>query len=369
MKVLAYYLPQFHPVPENDRWWGKGFTEWTSVGKAKPLFKGHVQPKVPGELGYYDLRLPQVRQAQASLAESHGVSAFCYWHYWFGNGKRLLEKPFQEVLSSKTPDFPFCLAWANDSWRKKTWNSETRWNDKGLLVEQKYLGIEDHARHFRALSDAFKDRRYFRLDGKAVFVVYDPLGIPDCVDFLSLWKDLASKEAIGEFCFVGHTFEPSKVETIRKLGFDRVNLSLHHAPFPNPKKLVNKCLRHLKRRFLKKPAVVEYSKAVQYFNNDLNSREHVIPTLIPNWDHTPRSGARGRLFHDCTPEIFKLHARDILSSCKNKSESDQVVFIKSWNEWGEGNYMEPDILHGRAFLEALKDELELYDFEFSKKSS
>ena len=162
--TLAMFLPQFHRIKENDEWWGKGFTEWTNVGTAKPLFKGHNQPRVPTELGYYDLRLPEVREQQAELARESGVTAFCYWHYWFGNGKRLLERVFDEVLESGKPDFPFCLGWANHSWYTKEWNSDGSTKNK-LLIEQTYLGLEDAKMHFDYLLKAFRDPRYIKIDG------------------------------------------------------------------------------------------------------------------------------------------------------------------------------------------------------------
>lgn len=160
VKIIAYYLPQFHPCKQNNEWWGKGFTEWTNVAKAKPLFKGHYQPKIPSDLGFYDLRLPEVREEQVQLAREAGVYGFCYWHYWFGNGKRLLERPFEEVLESGKPDFPFCLGWANHSWYAKLWDKDTR-KDK-LLIEQKYLGKEDYVAHFMYALKAFKDKRYIK---------------------------------------------------------------------------------------------------------------------------------------------------------------------------------------------------------------
>lgn len=138
--VIAYYLPQYHPIPENDEWWGKGFTEWTNVAKAKPMFRGHYQPIVPADLGFYDLRVPEVREEQARLAQEAGIDAFCYWHYWFGNGKQLLERPLNEVVASGKPDFPFCIGWANHSWMKKSWNNQVSRFCQDLLIEQEYPG-------------------------------------------------------------------------------------------------------------------------------------------------------------------------------------------------------------------------------------
>ena len=166
-RVIAFYLPQFHPIPENDEWWMKGFTEWTNVGKARSLFPGHYQPKVPADLGYYDLRVPETRQAQADMAREYGIEGFCYWHYWFGNGKRLLERPFNEVLASGKPDFPFCLAWANESWKGFFHGVKT----KQALITQLYPGEDDYIAHFETVLPAFKDPRYITVDDKPVFMI------------------------------------------------------------------------------------------------------------------------------------------------------------------------------------------------------
>ena len=176
-RIIAYYLPQFHPIPENDAVWGKGFTEWTNVAKAKPLFRGHYQPRVPADLGFYDLRLEEVREQQAEMAKEAGVEGFCYWHYWFGNNKMLLERPFQEVLNSGRPDFPFCLAWANHDWTTKTWNRGKHIidaNDYVYIAKQEYNGDEDYIAHFNYCLPAFLDHRYITVDDKPVFFIFDP---------------------------------------------------------------------------------------------------------------------------------------------------------------------------------------------------
>ena len=195
-RIFALYLPQFHPFKENDEWWGKGFTEWTNVGKAKPLFRGHDQPRVPTELGYYDLRLPIVREQQAQMAREAGVTAFCYWHYWFGNGKRLLADVFQEVLETGKPDFPFCLAWANHTWRAVGCTAGV--TSKAVLMEQIYPGIEDAKSHFRLLLKAFRDKRYVKVDGKPYFFIFDPIALPqeyvDCFKKMSLEAGFPKKK-------------------------------------------------------------------------------------------------------------------------------------------------------------------------------
>ena len=219
-RVLAFYLPQFHPTPENDAWWGKGFTEWTNVGKAKPLFRGHYQPQVPADLGYYDLRVPETRVAQADMAREYGVEGFCYWHYWFGNGRRLLDRPFTEVLESGNPDFPFCLAWANHSWHGIYCGVKS----KDPLIEQTYNGLSDYEHHFYDVLPAFKDKRYITVDGKPFFLVFSPLEIPDPKEFIDCWQQLAIRNGLKGIHFVAHTYKAENIDLLLSRGFDAVNV-------------------------------------------------------------------------------------------------------------------------------------------------
>src|SRR5664280_2947039 len=220
-KIIAYYLPQFHPIPENDLWWGKGFTEWTNVGKAKPLYNGHYQPRIPADLGYYDLRVPEVREAQSELAKLYGIEGFCYWHYWFGHGKRLLERPFNEVLKSGKPDFPFCLSWANETWKGFSHGLKNR----NILIEQLYTGKDDYEAHFYEVLPALKDKRYMSIDGKPVFMIYMPHQLPDPRSFIDLWQNLSVKNGLDGMFFIAHLFQFEKIEETLKLGFDSVNLN------------------------------------------------------------------------------------------------------------------------------------------------
>src|SRR5882672_1192445 len=219
-RLIAFYLPQFHPIPENDEWWGKGFTEWTNTAKAKPLFSGHYQPHVPADLGFYDLRLPEAREAQARMAREYGVEAFCYYHYWFGSGRRLLERPFNEVLQSGKPDFPFCLCWANESWTGVWHGAQNK-----VLVQQTYPGREDAERHFQALLPAFLDERYVRVEGKPLFLVYSPEELTDPVGFTRLWRELAVRAGLPGIYFVGVENEPW---TPAQNGFDGATPRLLH---------------------------------------------------------------------------------------------------------------------------------------------
>lgn len=352
-KVIALYLPQFHPFKENDEWWGKGFTEWTNVVKAKPLFRGHYQPKIPADLGFYDLRMPEAREAQAELAKEAGIYGFCYWHYWFGNGKQLLELPFNEVIKSGKPDFPFCLAWANHSWYAKTWDPDVP--DK-LLIEQKYLGRNDHAQHFYSLLPAFKDSRYIRIDNKPIFMLFKPLKMPEVSDFISQWQDLAKANGLEGIFFIGQGVE-SEFEKILSLGFDAVNheeVNSIHARHS----LIVRFFKQLKRKLTNTPRCYDYLRAMRLMISPQDSHENIIPTICPNFDHTPRSGNRGLVYTNSTPERFKQHVRQIMDIVSKKEK--KYVFIKSWNEWGEGNYMEPDLKYGKGYIRALREVLDSY---------
>lgn len=349
-RVIAFYLPQFHPVPENDKWWGKGFTEWTNVGKARSLFPGHYQPKVPADLGYYDLRVPETRKAQADMAREYGIEGFCYWHYWFGNGKRLLERPFNEVMNSGEPDFPFCLAWANESWRGFYHGLKT----KDTLIDQLYPGEEDYIAHFNAVLPAFKDHRYITVDEKPLFMIYHPLDNQvEVKAFIELWRKLAVQNGLKGIYFVGQTYHlDTERVTLESMGFDAINVV----------RLFN--YEWKKRRLYRKarcwhnwfglPWIVSYEKASRFFVSAEDSDEDIIPTIIPNWDHSPRSGKQGVVLHRAEPEYFGQHVQDVMAHLKKKPLEHRLAFVKSWNEWAEGNYLEPDLRYGKKFLEIIK---------------
>jgi len=307
-KIIAFYLPQFHPIPENDAWWGKGFTEWTNVKKAKSLFWGHEQPKVPADLGYYDLRIPVVRQQQAKMAKEAGIDAFCYWHYWFGGGKKLLELPFNEVVSSGEPDFPFCLAWANHDWIMKTWNSDVPRSDSRILIKQDYPGEQDYINHFYNNLNAFQDKRYVRIEGKPFFLVYSPQDLPDAAQFIAVWNALAQKHNIRGFYFVAHARNTNNIRSYLDMGFDAVNFSPHRMPFRRMKTVYHK----IRRKIFRLPHIVHYAKAIKIFDDPVNAEARVIPTVIPNWDHTPRSGVNGVVMHKSNPELFRNHVNKVV---------------------------------------------------------
>jgi len=338
--AVAFHLPQFHPIPENDAWWGKGFTEWTNTAKATALFEGHYQPHVPADLGFYDLRLPEARAGQAALAAQYGINAFLYWHYWFGNGKRLLERPVQDIVRSGQPDFPFCLGWANQTWSGIWHGAPDR-----VLIRQDYPGEHDFRAHFEALLPAFADRRYFKVEGRNLFLVYNPSGLPDATAFTELWREMARAQGLPDFHFVEHG---SREWAGR--GFDSC---VANAPFID----FNEARAEV--RFhdpTSTPTVREYASYVRHMaDKELASCEH--PLAVHAWDNTPRSGGRGHVLHGSTPKLFEQHLDSLLDKIAQRPEQSRILFLKSWNEWAEGNHLEPDLKWGRGYLEALRNAL------------
>ena len=349
-KFYAFYLPQFHPIPENDEWYGKGFTEWRSVSLAKPLYPGHYQPHIPADLGFYDLRLKQTLLDQVEMAKEYGIDGFLYWHYWFGNGKQLLENPFKEIVKDKSISFKFAAAWGNASWDKKQWGAK---GQNKRLIEQQYLGARDYEAHFYSLIDAFKDERYIRIDNKLLFIIYQPLDSKEIGKMISVWRNLAEKEHLCGFYFVGHDLIGKNRKEILNRGFDAVYddnmLNVHHR-YPT----VMKVFFHILRTKFHIPTVFKYKNAIRYMVLEDDYQEDIIPVIVPNWDHAPRTGTYNIMFRDCKPEYFKELVKKAIHAVKSKPEEKQVVIVKSWNEWGEGNHMEPDLKYGRGYLEALK---------------
>ena len=388
-RVIAFYLPQYHPTPENDKFWGKGFTEWTNTAKAKPLFKGHHQPHIPADLGFYDLRMPEIREEQARLAREAGVEGFCYWHYWFGNGKQFLQEIFDEVVESGKPDFPFCVGWANHSWNNKNWvNTPSKQKDY-YIAEQTYPGKDDYIAHFYSLLNAFRDSRYIKVDGKLLFYIYAPLDIPDIKLFINTWQELSDKENLPGFYFIAleengsfadvkemyvtlkRNFHRKKVsafvdvkdrfQTIFALGINGINsrgLNIAHYRYDNPLMAFVKnvfrrfCLRMFDSAPIRK---YDYKVVSQCLFTEEDKNDNVYPTIIPNWDRSPRAGKRAIIWYNYKPEYFKRQVLKALDIIKQKPQEHRILFLMSWNEWGEGNYMEPDLEYGHGFLDALKE--------------
>lgn len=350
IRLIAYYLPQYHPIPENNSWWGSGFTEWINVVKAKPLFRGHYQPHIPADLGFYDLRVPETRAAQAEMAQNYRIEGFCYWHYWLGNGRMLLQRPFEEVLKSGEPNFPFCLGWANHSWTGIWFGAPNR-----TLAKQTYPGMEDHRKHFYYLLKAFKDPRYITVEKKPLLHIFRPYEIPDPKRVMDYWRELALKAGIKGLHIVGDGVEPDELEDF---GLDACTYSNHRLiedPYLAKYIFLRRLLRKYRNKF-HKPQVFSYKKAMNLFIRKGDRPNTEYPAIIPNWDSTPRLGWQGIVLHNSDPELFRIHVREVKSQMKTRPIERKIVFIKSWNEWAEGNHLEPDQKYGKAYLNVLKDE-------------
>lgn len=359
-RVIAMYLPQYHPIPLNDEWWGPGFTEWTNVATAKPLFRGHYQPRIPADLGFYDLRLPETREAQAKLAKEAGIEGFMYWHYWFGKGKRILERPFNEVLESGKPDFPFCLGWANHSWSKKTWTAKNEGDTKTKLLEQTYIP-EEFVNHFYDVLPAFKDKRYIKVDGKPFFLIYNILDMPDAKAFMDCWQKLAIENGLPGIHFVGnimgHAAEERKDEVFNSGVSATVLSNLFYGEINSVGKICT-YWQKFKTRILKLgPERYKYKNFIKAVHNDFEKRNDVYPVIYPQLDRTPRAGKDAVILTGSTPELFKQYVQDTLDIVKDKPFENRFIVINAWNEWGEGNYIEPDRKFGRAYLDALSSVL------------
>lgn len=342
-RLLAFYLPQFHPIPENDLWWGGGHTEWTSVRRARPGFAGHDQPRVPGELGYYDLRDPGAREAQAALAREHGIAGFCYYHYWF-EGRRLLERPFQEVLASGKPDFPFCLCWANENWTR-TWDG----GDDQVLLLQRY-GDDDDRAHIRALLPALRDPRYIRVGGRPLLLVYRTELLPDAARTAAIWREEARAGGVGDLHLARVEGFDASVDPTR-IGFDA---GVEFAP--DWRRLGRR--RLLTRRWGRENEVYRYDAMVR------RMLAKPVPTypwyrcVTPGFDNSPRRRVEATVLLGSTPEKYGRWLEAVASQARRAPVGDaRIVFVNAWNEWGEGNYLEPDGTWGRRYLEATRDAL------------
>lgn len=349
-RILAIYLPQFHPIPENDAWWGRGFTEWTNVTRARPLFREHYQPHLPADLGFYDLRVPEVREAQASLAAAHGIHGFCYYHYWF-KGKRLLERPFNEVLDSGRPDFPFCLCWANETWSRR-WLGE----EKEVLVAQDYSRDDDDA-HALWLMRAFGDPRYVRVAGRPVFLIYRPLDLPEPARTVEILRTTAARLGLPDPYLVGvdsHAYR----DRFEPLGFDntlRFHPQLGVLPrFQSDGPTLSRLRRNARQGVLSPSLkVYSYRQACQAMTETapIGSK---IPCVFVGWDNTPRRGAKGVIMVGSSPSDFGAELELALDRWRKSSPACDLLFVNAWNEWAEGNHLEPDQRYGLGFLERVR---------------
>lgn len=339
-KAIAFYLPQFHPVPENDAWWGRGFTEWTNVSKALPQFVGHDQPHLPGELGFYDLRIVDNMRRQAELAKLYGIYGFCFHHYWF-SGRRLLERPLDQLIANQDIDLPFCVCWANENWTRR-WDG----HDEDILLGQSYTQEDDLA-FIADLMPYLKDRRYITIEGRVVIVVYRPSLLPDCRRTLQVWRDYCIKQGLGDPFLVMVQFD---VEDPRELGFDAA------VEFP-PHKLARglRCVNDQVRIVNPSYAgyIVEYEELARSGETWPAEPYPLFKGVSPRWDNEARKPGRGYTFLGSSPARYERWLSSAATySREHPVRGESIVFLNAWNEWAEGAHLEPDRKYGYAYLDA-----------------
>gem|GEM_PF-178731 len=348
LKLIAFYLPQYHPIPENDAWWGKGFTEWMNVTKAYPNFTGHYQPHLPADLGYYDLRVPEVREAQAELAKKYGIYGFCYHHYWFG-GKRLLERPFNEVLRSGKPDFPFCLCWANENWTRR-WDGA----EENVLIAQQH-SPEDDLAFIRDIIPAFQDPRYIRINGKPLLIIYRVNLLPTPLQTVEIWQKEAYRNGIkGLYLVAAQSFG---ISNPLPFGFDA---AVEFPPHNARGMWINFTLDITNKDY--SGNIFDYSKvAANHILQDIpvETTYPLFHTVMPSWDNAARRQNKCHTFYNSSPESYYIWLKSVIDHTRNKHNKDeQIVFINAWNEWAEGCHLEPDMRYGHSYLEATRKALE-----------
>lgn len=371
MKIIAFYLPQFHNIPENDEWWGDGFTEWVNVKKAKPLFEGHEQPRIPLNNNYYNLLDDEVKIWQANLAKRYGIYGFCYYHYWF-DGKLLLEKPMEQMLANSQINIPFCICWANEPWTK-AWVGETK-----TLIPQKYGNKKEWKEHFDYLLPFFKDKRYILDEGKPLVVIYRPEIIEVLNEMLDYWKSLAIEAGFPGLKFAYQSAGMDEIPK-EKRNDSRFDYDIEFQPayaFTELNKNTLPLLRKLKKRvsdFVEKHTGktvrffgsgkiaalnrVDYDMAWQTILNTTPETDLRVPGAFVDWDNTPRHGDRGRVYVGKTPEKFTKYLTQQIVRAREVYHKD-MIFMYAWNEWAEGGYLEPDEKNGYAYLEGIKKALD-----------
>lgn len=365
MRTLCFYLPQYHPDPDNDRWWGKGFTDWRNVARARPRFAGHHQPRIPADLGFYDLRLADSRQAQADLARAYGITGFCYYHYWF-QGRRPLRAPLDAVLSSGEPDFPFCLCWANENWTR-AWDGL----DHELLLRQQYSEADDTA-HREWLAGVFADRRYLRIDGRPLFLVYRPDRIPNLAQWIERWRRQLQAKGLPDLylCAVNSGLVTMTDPELIAQGCDAtVDFQPNREDFPPPQGLRSRLYGRLQtwlpdRIYQALKLRVAANKRIDYRTmagklaaRDWPDQYRRFPCVFPSWDNSPRR-ASATIIQNTDPATYRQWLAAAVRQVRSYPQEEQLVFINAWNEWAEGCHLEPDLRSGHAFLDATRAALD-----------
>jgi lipopolysaccharide biosynthesis protein len=346
IRPIAIHLPQFHTIPENDEWWGKGFTEWTNVKKATPQFYGHYQPHVPLNDNYYDLSVNRVLCDQAEMAKEYGIHGFCFYHYWF-NGKKLLEKPLEQMLELGKPDFPFMLCWANENWTR-------RWDGgNGEILREQNYSLRDDKEHFEYFLPFFKDKRYIKVDGKPVLLIYRSELFPDINETALLWRKMAlDSDLSGLYLVLVESFIKNKNPL--ESGID-ASMDFHPSFVNVPDRIEPKSVlkRIFRRNGKTQPErdIYSYKEYVQkQIDTDSQTAYKRYPSIMPGWDNTARRKEKGWVFHNSSPRIYGKWMKYILNTFKPYSKEENFIFINAWNEWAEGNHLEPCIKWGNEYL-------------------
>lgn len=339
-RLIAFYLTQFHPIPENDAWWGKGFTEWTNVTKAKPLFDGHYQPHLPADLGFYDLRVRATRHEQIRLAKEFGIDGFCYHYYWF-SGTRLLNQPLDDMLADPKSDMPFCLSWANENWTRR-WDAA----DHEILIAQKYLP-DDDLNFIKSLIPFFSDSRYIRLEGIPLLIVYRPQHLPNASNTAKIWRNFCRSAGIGEI-HICAALTHGNVDHIQ-FGFDS------GVEFPPHNIQSNNIADEISFDSPFRGYVADYQDIAKTYLDKKYSNSNVFRGLFPSWDNTARTGDRGVVILNSSPDNYEYWLSESIARTVNDFPGkERLVFINAWNEWAEGCHLEPDRKSGNRYLEATK---------------
>ncbi|MBR4267262.1 MAG: glycoside hydrolase family 99-like domain-containing protein [Bacteroidales bacterium] len=340
IKIFALYLPQYHTIPENDKWWGMGFTEWTNVKKSKPLFKGHNQPRIPLNNNYYNLLDDNTFKWQIGLAKKYGIDGFCFYHYWF-NGKLLLEKPLENYLANKDLDFPFFFSWANEPWAR-TWDGQ----NKNVLMPQIYGGKDDIVNHFNYMLPFFKDFRYIKKDNKPVFVLYKANSITYLEEMIDIWTKMAKNNG-----FDGVFFIESLVGTQKEKYSQQTDACFYFEPMWSRIHFKDSLfLRLLRYCFWRNRS--SYERGMKKILNYEHINENRYAGFFVDWDNSPRKGKNGSIYLKSSPIIFEKY---LIEQVKKMQQNNcSVLFINAWNEWCEGAYLEPDVVNKYSYLECIK---------------
>lgn len=370
MKIIPLYLPQFHTIPENDEWWGKGFTEWVNVRDAKPLFEGHNQPRVPLNNNYYDLSDIETLKWQCRIAKEYGIYGFCMYHYWF-NGHLLLEKPMEMLLAHPEIDIKYCISWANHDWTD-AWKASNR--QPKVLIAHNFDDEKDWVDHFNYLLPFFKDPRYMTENNKPLMVIYIPNIIRKLKKMLNVWSQMARDNGFDGLTFIyqsaASSFDNSWDHSLFDYGVEMnpgyvglANRQKNSSFFPKLMKYSHEIKRflHIRRSLLPQKKITEVSKADYDYTwqrilelRPISNAPKMIPCAFTDWDNTPRHKERGYLFQGVSPDKFKSYFKQLIDNTKKYYDTD-MIFVFAWNEWAEGGYLEPDEKNGFAFLEAIKE--------------